>query len=274
MTEQSSYINYLLQLADNALIHGQRLSEWTGHGPVLEQDIALTNIALDHIGAARALYQYAANKINELNQDSFQKLFKAPLLQQKFGAISEDDLAFLRDAWDFKNFILLEQPNGDWDTTLAKCFLFDHFNVLNLKQIIAQSKDLQLVAIAEKTLKEALYHQKWSSEWIIRMGDGTALSHQKIQTTLNDLLTITQEFFIPSTIEQQLINEGYLLNLPSLQNKWLNNVKDILAIATLEYPEEITWRPSNGKNGQHSEHLGYILAEMQFMQRAYPNMEW
>lgn len=274
MTEQSSYIYYLLQFADNALIHGQRLAEWTGHGPVLEQDIALTNISLDHIGAARALYQYAANKINELDQDSFNKLFKAPLLDQQYSNITEDDLAFLRDTWDFKNLLLLEQPNGDWDTTIVKCFLFDHYNVLMLQQIIDTSKDLQLVAIAEKTLKEALYHQKWSSEWMIRMGDGTATSHHKVKTAFHHLLALTQEFFTPSNAEQQLIDQGYPIDFISLQKNWLNNIQAILHIATLALPQDIYWRPSNGKNGLHSEHLGYILAEMQFMQRSYPNMEW
>lgn len=274
MTNQIPYISYLLQFADNALIHGQRLAEWTGHAAVLEQDIALTNISLDQIGQARALYQYTAEKINQLPINESAKLFRAPLLTPKLGSLTEDDLAFLRDAWDFKNLLLLEQPNGDWDTTLVKSFYYDHFIVLAFEEILQHSTDLQLKAIAEKSLKESLYHRRWSSEWIIRMGDGTKISHEKTQTALLELLPYTGEMFEPSKAEELLEGSGQTLDLKNIQKQWLMNIEEVLEEATLNLPDEMPWMQSGGKNGIHSEHLGYILAEMQFMQRSYPNMEW
>lgn len=274
MTNQIPYISYLLQFADNALIHGQRLAEWTGHAAVLEQDIALTNISLDQIGQARSFYQYAAEKINQLPVNESGSLFKAPLLTPKLGSLTEDDLAFLRDAWDFKNLLLLEQPNGDWDTTLVKSFYYDHFIVLIFEEILQNSTDLQLKAIVEKSLKESLYHRRWSSEWIIRMGDGTDFSHDKVQTALLELLPYTGEMFETSKSEELLNETGQRLDLEGIQKQWFINVNEILDKATLNLPDEMPWMQSGGKNGIHSEHLGFMLAEMQFMQRSYPNMEW
>lgn len=180
-------IHYLLQLADNALILGHRLSEWTGHGPVVEQDIAITNIALDHIGQARAYYQYAATLINELPVHERNRLFKTPTLTQKTTPFTEDDLAYLRDAWDFKNLLLVELPNGNWADTIARSFFYDHYTLVLHDFITRKFEDNQLKAISEKALKEVTYHHRWSGEWVIRLGDGTQESHQKMQEAINKI---------------------------------------------------------------------------------------
>lgn len=274
MNMDLKYISYLLQFADNSLILGQRISEWTGHGPVLEQDIAMTNIALDHIGQARAFYQYAAEKLNQISIEEQKSYFKSPSIVENLGKLDEDDLAFLRDAWDFKNLLLVEQPNGDMAYTITRSFFYDHFIVLAFEYILEHSKDLQLKAIAEKSIKESKYHRRWSSEWMIRLGDGTELSKAKMQKALEDILPYVGEMFKTSKIENDLHGNENLLDLKKIEKQWMQNIKEVLDEATLSLPEEMPWMQDGGKNGVHTEHLGYILAEMQFMQRAYPNMEW
>lgn len=261
-------IQSILELADNALILGHRLSEWCGHGPILEQDIALTNAALDHIGQARNFYQYAAQLINGLPLEERKKLFNSASLSTKETDYTEDDLAYLRDAWDFKNVLLVEQPNKDWAYTLARSFFYDHFNFLLYTELSQHSNDDQMKAIAQKSLKEVTYHKRWSSEWIIRLGDGTEESHERIQQALNDMWPYTQELFESKEYADTS------LDMEQLKEKWLEGITAIIQEATLEMPTADAWMHSGGKKGTHSEHLGYLLAELQFVQRAYPNMEW
>lgn len=253
MTLAEAKYQYLLRLGDNALILGHRLSEWCGHGPVLEQDIAITNIALDQVGQARSLLQYAAE------------------LEGK--GRTENDLAYTRDVMAFRNALLVEQPNEDFAYTIARQFLFDAFNHL-LHKSLPQSKDEHLRAIAEKSLKEITYHLRYSSEWMIRLGDGTEESHQKIQTALDDLFIYSGELLMPDAVDQAIFEASIGPDLKALQPAYNAKVEEILQEATLQKPE-VKYMQSGGKDGRmHSEHLGFILAELQFVQRAYPNMEW
>jgi len=265
-------LDYVLQIADNALIHGHRLSEWCGHGPVLEQDIALTNTALDHIGQARSLYQYAADIYNQLDGITKQEAFASYALEQKKTDVTEDDLAYLRDAWDFKNALLLELPNKDWAYTMAKCFLYDQFTTL-FYEALQKSTDVTLAAIANKSLKEVTYHKKWSSEWMIRMGDGTEVSNAKIQEALNDYCSYFGDFFAVSAADANAIQQGFGVDILALQPLFMSNVQEVIDEATLTL-KDTTWQQLGGKVGQHTENLGFALAEMQFLQRTYPNMEW
>jgi ring-1,2-phenylacetyl-CoA epoxidase subunit PaaC len=240
-------IQYSLHLADNALILGQRNSEWCGHGPVLEQDIAITNISLDLVGQARYFYQYAA--------------------QLKADGSTEDSLAYLRPEREFKNCLLTEQPNGDWAQTILRQFFFSNYQYL-LYQQLQNSHDKQLAAIAEKSLKEVAYHLRWSSEWVIRLGDGTAESHQRISKSVDELWRYTGEMFIAADYEKE-----YGIDINSLQAPWIDKVKKIFVEATLPFPGK-TFMQEGGKQGKHTEHLGYILTELQYLQRAYPGSEW
>jgi ring-1,2-phenylacetyl-CoA epoxidase subunit PaaC len=265
MSPQTALINFTLHLADDALILGHRNSEWTGQGPILEQDIAISNIALDLIGQARNFYQYAARLINESGGSG--EMAGGP-----GGEVSEDSLAYLRDGWDFKNCLLVEQANGDWAKTLLRQFFFSAAQYY-LYERLQYSKDSQLAAISEKAFKEIVYHLRWSSEWIIRLGDGTAESHARLEKALDELWKFTGELFVPSPYEQQLIREGVGIDLSLLQPKWEEKVREIFIEAQLSYPAERAGL-TGGKEGRHTEHLGYILAEMQFLQRAYPGCEW
>lgn len=266
---------YTLQIADNALILGHRISEWCGHGPILEQDIALTNTALDHLGQARSLYQYAAEQFNALPQAEKEKLFTSAQLQAKVAKgenIDEDDLAYLRDGWDFRNALLVEQPNKDWAYTVVRSFLYDSFNFY-FYTALQNSKDETLAAIAEKSLKEVTYHIRWSSEWTIRLGDGTDESHARMQQALNDRWAFAGELTKMNAVDTAMFTEGIGVDLDAVGKAAQERMRTVLEEATLIVPTG-TWMQSGGKEGTHSEHLGYILAELQFMQRAYPNMEW
>ena len=245
-------IDYTLHLADNSLILGQRNSEWCGHGPVLEQDIAITNISLDLIGQARNFYQYAATLIG--------------------GDATEDSLAYLRKEREFKNCLLVEQPNGDWAQTILRQFFFSQYQYLLFEQL-QHSKDKQLAAIAEKSLKEITYHLRWSSEWVIRLGDGTEESHQRIVKATDELWRYSGELFEVAAYEMQAMNDGFGVDLSKLKGSWMSKVKEIFEQATLALPEK-TFMQTGGKEGKHTEHLGYILTELQYMQRAYPGCEW
>ncbi len=251
--------NYLLHLADNALILAQRNAAWTGHGPILEQDIAISNITLDLIGQARMLYQYAANMMNE-----------AP--SQPAEIITEDSLAYLRDAWDYKNCLLVELENGDWACSTLRQFLFSTYQYY-LYETLQQSRDEGLAAIAAKAFKEVSYHVRWSAEWVIRLGDGTVESHQRISNALKLLWPYTGELYTPASYEVALINQQIAADLNILKDKWLQKISSVLTEATLKLPAG-NWMQMGGKEGKHSEHLGYILAEMQYLQRAYPGAEW
>ena len=266
---------YTLQWADTILILAQRLSEWCGHGPILEQDIALTNTALDHIGASRSLYQYAAELFNALPEAERSEFFTSPALQQSLatkGKAEEDDLAYLRDAWDFRNVLLAEQPNEDWAYTVARSFFLDCFH-FHLYTALQQSTDQNLAAVAEKSLKEVTYHLKWSSEWVIRLGDGTEESAAKMQAAIDDRWPYIGELFNPSDADKAALAAGYGADLSAIKIQWDERVKAVLEVARLKMPTG-TWMHRGGKEGIHSEHLGYILAEMQYLQRAYPGMEW
>lgn len=264
-------LNYILQLADNALINGHRISEWCGHGPILEQDIALINTALDHLGQARSLYQYAADVYNQIPVNERAELFTSPSLLSKEEA-DEDSLPYLRDAWDYKNVLLLETPNEDWAYTIARSFFYDHFSTL-LYTALLNSNDQRLVAIAEKSLKEVSYHKKWSSEWVIRLGDGTAESKVKMQQAINERWPYVHELFMVSEADKWALEQGIGVNLEAISNEWHDQVAAIIKEATLDLPTE-QWGHRGGKEGVHTEYLGYILADMQFLQRAYPNMQW
>ena len=271
----SHLLDYTLRLADDALILGHRLGEWCGHGPVLEQDIALTNTSLDHLGRARSLYQYAADQFNAFSPEAKTDTFTSIALQQVFATgspVDEDDLAYLRDGWDFRNVLLVEQPNNDWAYTTARAFFYDAFNYLFFKALV-NSKDETLSAIAEKSLKEVTYHLRWSSEWVVRLGDGTDESHQRMQKAVNELWSYTGELFIANETDNALLQRGISVDLNALKQPWADIVQNVFAEANIIAPKD-TWMQQGGKDGRHSEHLGYILAELQFMQRAYPGMEW
>ena len=246
-------IDYTLHLADNALIIGHRNSEWCGHGPILEQDIAITNIALDMIGQARNFYQYAA--------------------QLTGNGATEDSLAYLRDAIDFKNNLLAELPNGDWAQTVLRQFFFSTYQYF-LYQQLQNSSDAQLAAIAEKSLKEVTYHLRWSSEWVIRLGDGTEESKRRILHAIDEIWSFTGELSVPVSYELLAVSEGIGVDLSIVKTEWNKKITTVFEEATLPMPSDTIWMQSGGKEGKHTEQLGYILAEMQFLQRAYPNSNW
>ena len=239
-------INYLLHLADTTLILSHRNSEWCGHGPILEQDIALTNISLDLLGQARLFYQYAAQLIGDTN---------------------EDKLAYLRTEREYKNLLLAEQPNGDWGQTILRQYLYSQFQQLLFQQL-QYHNDEHVAAIVTKSLKETNYHVRWSSEWVIRLGDGTDESKQRMLHAINELWSYTGEMFDP--VEYEMISN---INYSQLQQTWVEKVKVVFDEAGLPVPEK-TFMQKGGKTGTHTEHLGYILADLQYLQRAYPNSEW
>ena len=248
---------YTLFLADSSLIMGHRLSEWTGHGPSLEQDIAITNIALDLIGQSRNFYQYAASSASETHGLS----------------LTEDDLAYLRDAGEFKNLLITELPNGDWGKSILKIFFFSTWQYF-LYQKLIYSMDKQLAAIAEKSLKEVTYHVKWSSEWVIRLGDGTDESHQRISASLGELWPFTGEMFEKTNHDAEAISNKVGVDVSSIKIDWSDKVNSVLQKATLRLPNPDAWMQPGRKEGRHTEHLGYILAEMQYLHRAFPGCEW
>lgn len=248
----NSLFEYVLRLGDDSLILGQRLSEWCGHGPVLEEDIATTNIALDLIGQATTLLEYAAT------------------LEGK--GRSADDIAFLRIDREYKNLLLVEQENGDFGKTMMRQFFFDAYRKLLFEKLV-NSSDEHLAAIAEKSLKETKYHLKHSSEWVIRLGDGTEESHERVQDSLNELWRYTGELFFENEVDTELKASGVIPDISDLKNNWNELVKSVLSEATLTIPDN-NWQFDGGRVGKHSEHLGHLLSVMQYMQRAYPNMEW
>ena len=245
--------DYTLHLADNSLIMGHRLSEWTGHGPILEQDIAISNIALDLIGQSRNFYQYSA--------------------QIKGEGTTEDSLAYLRSAGEFKNILLVELPNGDWAKTILKLFFFSTYQYFLYQKLIA-STDKQLSAIAEKSFKEVIYHTRWSSEWVVRLGDGTEESHNRMQASINELWNYTGKMFVSAAYEIVCTENNIGVDVTALKNDWQNKVEEIFKEATLTFPVSKQKESLNGKEGDHTEHLQAILSDMQYLQRTYPGCEW
>jgi len=245
-------IDYTLHLADSTLILAQRNAEWCGHGPVLEQDIAITNISLDLLGQSRNFYQYAASLIGN-------------------GA-TEDSLAYLRTEREFKNCLLVEQPNGDWAQTILRQFFFSVYQQL-LFENLQNSKDEQLAAIAVKSLKEVNYHLRWSSEWVIRLGDGTEESKSRMLKAIDAIWTYSGELFVAASYELRAASEDIGIDPSILNEAWTKKVAEVFEEATLSIPEN-KFMQSGGKEGRHTEHLGYILTELQYMQRAYPDSTW
>ena len=252
MKANNALYEAVAHLGDNTLILGHRLGEWCGHGPVLEQDIAMTNISLDLIGQARMYLDYAGKLSGEEK--------------------SEDDMAYRRDVLDFKNALIAEIPNGDYADTIARQFFFDLWHFLFLQQL-SKSTDETLNAIAQKSLKEVTYHKRWSSEWVVRLGDGTAESKEKMQRAIDDVWMYTGELFIPTELDASLVESGILPDVRSLKNAWDQEVKAIIVEATLVMPED-DFMQTGGRTGSHTEYLGFILAEMQFLPRAYPDATW
>ncbi len=238
---------FTLHLADTTLILAQRNAEWCAHGPILEQDIAITNISLDLIGQARNFYQYAATLIG--------------------ADADEDSLAYLRTEREFKNLLLVELPNGDWAQTILRQYLFSEFQYL-LFEKLQQGNDEQLAAIAAKAIKEVTYHVRWSSEWVIRLGDGTAESHKRMLKAIDELWAYTGEMFVPAEYET-----AAGMDVSILKEEWLKKVKIVFDEARLLVPEKTFWQ-TGGKQGIHTEHMGFILADLQYLQRTYPGAKW
>lgn len=249
---KENLLEYTLRLGDNALILGQRLGEWCGHGPILEQDIALSNMALDQLGQARLLMQYAA--------------------EQKGEEYTEDKVAFFRDITEYRNCLLVELENGDWGRTIARQFLFDTYNYYFYTALLRSSNE-RLREVAHKAIKEIAYHAQWSAEWVIRLGDGTEESHRRVQEALNDLWEWTGELFTMDELDEAMIAAGIGVDLNDVKANWDQKVDQILEMATLQRPED-NWFQSGGKQGEHSEYLGYVLAEMQHLPRMHPEATW
>ena len=249
---KNNLYNYILGIADNSLILGQRLGQLCGHGPSLETDIACTNISLDLFGQVRSYFQYAAKIAGDQR--------------------TEDDIAMLRKERDYKNVLLVEQPNTNFAFTIGRQFLFDVYHLAFLTEL-QNSNDFTLSVIAKKCVKEVSYHLRFSSDWIKRLGNGTSVSKRKMQEAINDLWTYTDELFYQTKADKKMVFEGIGVDVTKLKNNYYGHINDILLEATLEIPES-KWFQTGGKEGIHTEHLGYLLSDLQYMQRTYPNMEW
>jgi ring-1,2-phenylacetyl-CoA epoxidase subunit PaaC len=243
---------YILGIADNSLILGQRLGELCGHGPSLETDIALTNISLDLLGQVRNYYQYAAK------------------IQGK--EATEDSIAFLRKERDYRNVLLVEHPNTDFAYIITRAFFFDVYHEMFLARLM-KSTDETLAAVAAKSIKEVRYHKSFSAEWMKRLGDGTEESHARTQDAVDNLWRYTNELFQPSDAEAAMAKTGIGVDVTTLQEGYYQAITQILELATLKVPTN-TWFQKGGKQGVHTEHMGYLLSDLQYMQRAYPNMNW
>jgi ring-1,2-phenylacetyl-CoA epoxidase subunit PaaC len=277
----SAPVDHLLHLADNALVLGQRNAEWCGHGPVLEEDLALANHALDHLGQARLLYQHAAALINA--DAALSKRFAHLQGARADGAVTEDTLAYFRAAHEFRNFTLLELPHHgplagparaerDFATTTVRNALYAA--LMNLWwDALQHSTDAQLAAIAAKSLKESRYHLRHAGDWLVRLGDGTELSHARAQAALDHLMPHTQEFWIGDGAEAAAAADGSGVPLAALKPAWDSVIDELLAEAGLQRPPEGGY-VGQGRHGQHSEHMGFLLAEMQSLAREHPQAVW
>lgn len=244
--------DYVLRLGDNALITGQRLAEWVRNAPSVELDMAFGNFALDHVGQARMLLTYAG-EIEGKGRD-------------------EDGIAFLRDGEAFRNLLITELPNGDFGQTMLRLFFYSAWLKLLYTELL-KSSDKQLAAIAEKALKEVSYHLKHSADWVIRLGDGTDESHSRMENAVHELWPYTAELFMGDALEARVAAAGIGVDVTSLRDAWDELVDEVFARATLQRPD-VSWQPEGGRRGMHTEHLGYLLAEMQYMQRTYPGCTW
>jgi ring-1,2-phenylacetyl-CoA epoxidase subunit PaaC len=249
---EAPLVLYMLRRADDAMILGHRLSEWCGHAPMLEEDMALANIALDLLGQARELYGYAAQREGKGND--------------------EDKFAYLRDVRQYRNLLLAEQPNGDFARTMVRQFFYSAFADLYWRAMMSSS-DATLAAIAARSEKESAYHLRHSSEWIVRLGDGTEESHRRVQAAIDDLWSFTGEMFAVDDVERALIDSGVAIDTAGLRPQWLKTVGGVLAEATLALPKN-DWMQQGGRAGRHSEHLGHLLSELQSLQRSFPGATW
>lgn len=249
---ETPLVLYTLRRADDALILGHRLSEWCGHAPMLEEDMAMANMGLDLLGQARELYSYAA-KVEGMGND-------------------EDKFAYLRDVRQYRNLLLLEQPNGDFARTMTRQFFYAAFSDLYWRAMM-KSRDATLAAIAAKSEKESAYHLRHSSEWMVRLGDGTDESHRRVQAAVDDLWAFTGEMFAVDDSERGLIDTGIAIDPATLRTHWLATVSRVLDEATLKQPQN-DWMQQGGREGRHSEHLGHLLSELQSMQRSFPGATW
>lgn len=249
---KSALFEYCLRLGDSPLILGQRLAEWCGHGPILEEDIALTNICLDLIGQSRAFLTYAGEVEGK--------------------GRTEDDLAFLRNEREFRNLLLTEKPNGDFAQSMLRQLFISAFHFY-FYSALSKSKDQTLAALAEKSLKEVTYHLRHSSEWVIRMGDGTEESRTRLENALEELWRYTGDIFDMDETDSVLIAEGIAPDLQKIRKDWEGKIKEVFSSATIEVPQKV-FMMSGSRKGKHTEHLGHLLSEMQYLQRAHPGASW
>jgi ring-1,2-phenylacetyl-CoA epoxidase subunit PaaC len=249
---EKQLFNYLLRLADSSLILGHRLSEWCGHGPVLEEDIALTNISLDFVGRANSLYEYAG-KVEGKGR-------------------TEDDLAYLRNEREFYNNLLAEQPNGDFAQTILRQYLTDVFEI-HFYEALSKSKDETLAGIAAKSLKEIQYHLRHSNSWMLRLGDGTAESNRRLQNSLDEIYRFTGSLFETDENDSALVAAGIAPDIAAILQQWQKDVDAMFEKAMLKKPEKV-WMQKGSLQGRHTEHFGFILAEMQSLHRSYPGVKW
>jgi ring-1,2-phenylacetyl-CoA epoxidase subunit PaaC len=249
---ETPLVLYALRRADDALILGHRLSEWCGHAPAMEEDMALANMGLDLLGQARELYSYASDVEGKGND--------------------EDKFAYLRDVRQYRNLLLLEQPNGDFARTMVRQFFYAAFADLYWRAMM-KSSDATLAAIAAKSEKESAYHLRHSAEWMVRLGDGTEESHRRAQDAVDDLWAYTGDMFAVDESERALIERGVAVDPAALHPQWLTTVSDVVGEATLVLPKS-GWMQQGGRSGKHSEHLGHLLSELQSMQRTFPGATW
>lgn len=252
MGNTSALLDFVVRLGDTNLILGHRLSEWCSRGPFLEEDVATANIALDHVGAARLLLTYAG----EIE-----------------GGKTEDDYAYQRNYSEFKNALLVEQPNGDFGDTQARQLYYSVFAYL-LYTELKNSKNEQLAAFATKAIKETIYHLRHCSEWVIRLGDGTEESKRRMQKAVDNLWPYTGDLFATTSGDAELVKDGIIPDLPALKQQWSGMVQEVITRATLDMPDANAWQQSGSREGKHSEHLSYLVAEMQSVARAYPGAQW
>ncbi|MGR8920342.1 MAG: 1,2-phenylacetyl-CoA epoxidase subunit PaaC [Gammaproteobacteria bacterium] len=246
------HFTYVLRLGDNALVLGQRLSQWCGHSPFLEEDIAMANTALDHIGRARMLLTHAGG-LEGAGRD-------------------EDALAYFRDEREFGNFLICELPVGDYGFTLLRQYLLDAYHQ-HLFTALTRSADETLAAIAAKAVKESAYHVRRSGDWVVRLGDGTAESHERVQGALDELWGYTPELFAGDAVDRAMHERGIAPDLGDIERAWRADVDAVLSAATLSLPAD-AWQAAGGRDGVHTEHMGRLLAEMQVVQRSHPGLEW
>jgi len=252
MTEKENLIHFLYRLGDNALIYGQRLAEWCSHGPTLEEDVALTNISLDNFGQTRTIFSHIAELENN--------------------GKTEDDYAYRRNERQFFNALIVERPNGHFGDTIARGFLFDAFQ-LHFYQELSKSCNEFLAGLAAKSLKEVQYHVRHSGEWVVRLGDGTEESKEKIQQSINEMWEYTGDMFTTNDSINKLTEDGIAPDYSVIMDKWTKTVEEVLYRATLKKPEEC-YMQKGSLSGLHSEFLGHLLGDMQYLQRAYPDAKW